>query len=126
MGHLDRRRVCEPAFSNCARNRRQTRVRDRTHASRIRATRDSEGTREWRQCSAMAVCAERARAVCYAHIYNSHRQRLKRACALPLASVSKDGVVFLAFRIKGAQSPKAAGLSPDDRHLGLGLISLKI
>jgi hypothetical protein len=53
-------------------------------------------------------------------------QFVTRTFAIPPASVSKDGVVFLAFRIKGAQSPKAAGLSPDDRHLGLGLISLKI
>jgi hypothetical protein len=49
-----------------------------------------------------------------------------RTFAIPPTSVSKNGVVFLAFRIKGAQSPKAAGLSPDDRHLGLGLINLKI
>jgi hypothetical protein len=49
-----------------------------------------------------------------------------RTIAIPPANVPKDGALFLAFQIKGVQSPKAAGLSLDDRQLGLGLRSLTI
>jgi hypothetical protein len=45
-------------------------------------------------------------------------------CCVPADVVAKDGLLWIAFHIKGASSPREAGIGPDDRRLGLGFQSL--